>query len=205
MWRKSAEVKPSSQQPSAPSYTSWSSQGAPAPASLQSPATSQSGSYAPTQPAQSAYGVPSTSVTVPSRDSATSGASRIGAGLKIRGEFSGKSDLYIDGEVQGKIRLAEARVTVGPAGRVQADIEAREIVVDGSVQGNLKGAESVRLGSSSQVQGSVHAPRLAIDDGARLRGTVEMTRASEVRSSSASEQRAEGSEFENVPVRAEVL
>ena len=114
-----------------------------------------------------------------------SGASRIGAGLKIRGEISGKSDLNIDGEAQGKIRLAEARVTVGSTGRVQADIEAREIVINGTVEGNLKGVESVRLGSSSRVQGSVVTPRLAIDDGARLRGSVETIRTSEPRGSSA--------------------
>jgi cytoskeletal protein CcmA (bactofilin family) len=103
--------------------------------------------------------------------------SSIGAGLKIRGELSGSSDLYIDGEAQGKITLLDSRVTVGPNGRVQADIEAREIIVEGSVQGNLKARENVRLGSSSKVEGSVLTPRIGIDDGAKLRGKVEMTTA----------------------------
>ncbi len=57
---------------------------------------------------------------------------RLASGLKIRGELSGSSDLYIDGDVQGKINLAGSRVTVGPNGRIQADIEAGEIVVEGS-------------------------------------------------------------------------
>jgi cytoskeletal protein CcmA (bactofilin family) len=105
------------------------------------------------------------------------GTSRINAGLKIQGEISGSSDLYIDGEMQGKIRLANAQVEIGPNGRIQADIEARGIVIEGSVQGNLKAGESVHLGPASRVQGSVLTPRIGIDDGARLRGKVEMTRA----------------------------
>jgi cytoskeletal protein CcmA (bactofilin family) len=107
----------------------------------------------------------------------TGSPSSIGSGLKIRGELSGSSDLYIEGEAHGKIVLTNSRVTVGARGRVQADIEAREIVIEGSVQGNLKAHEHVRLASSSNVQGSVLTPRIGIDDGAKLRGKVEMTRA----------------------------
>jgi cytoskeletal protein CcmA (bactofilin family) len=104
------------------------------------------------------------------------GTTTIASGLKISGEISGTSDLYIDGETQGKIRLANARVTVGPNGRVQADIEAREIIIEGSVQGNLKAGERLHLGASSKVQGSILTPRIAIEDGARLRSKVEMVR-----------------------------
>src|SRR5690348_7839166 len=100
-------------------------------------------------------------------------ASRINSGLKITGEVFGDSDLVIDGEVQGKVRLSSGRVTVGSSGRVTAEIEAREIVVEGTVQGNLKAADSVRLGPAGRVTGSVMTPRIAIDDGARLRGKVE--------------------------------
>ena len=106
----------------------------------------------------------------------TSAPSSIGSGLKISGELSGSSDLYVDGEAQGKIALLDSRITIGPNGRVQADIEAREIIVEGTVQGNLKARESVRLGSASKVQGSVMTPRISIDDGAKLRGKVEMTK-----------------------------
>jgi cytoskeletal protein CcmA (bactofilin family) len=113
--------------------------------------------------------------------------SRITSGLKIRGELSGSSDLYIDGETQGKIQLGEARVTVGPNGRVQADVDAREINIEGTVKGNLKARESVRLGPSSQVEGSVLTPRIGIDDGARLRGKVEMTRPDDTRKPSKTE------------------
>jgi cytoskeletal protein CcmA (bactofilin family) len=122
--------------------------------------------------------------------------SKISAGLKIHGEISGSSDLYIDGEAQGKIRFALAQVTVGPNGRVQADIEAREIVVLGTVRGNLKASERIHLGESSRVQGSLQTPRLGIEDGAKLRGKVDMTRAGEARNESAVEKSVEKADAE---------
>lgn len=105
--------------------------------------------------------------------------SRIRSGLKIRGEISGNTDLYIDGDVQGKLRFGQAMVTVGPSGHVQADIEAREIVVEGNVQGTLRAEERVRLGAQSRVKGNLLTPRIAIEDGARLSGKVDMTRPGE--------------------------
>ena len=116
-------------------------------------------------------------------------SSAISAGLRIRGEFTGHSDLLIDGEVQGNIRLPKSKVTVGPHGSVQADIEAREIAIEGKIRGNLNASESVRLGPKSDVQGSMLTPRVAIEDGARLRGKVEMVRPGEAKRSAA---RAQG-------------
>lgn len=110
---------------------------------------------------------------------ASSADSRIGSGLKIRGEITGTSDMYIDGNVEGKVRIGSGRLTVGANGKVQADLEAREIFVNGSVVGNLKATDRVQLGSSGSVQGSVVTPRIGIDDGARLRGNVETARASD--------------------------
>jgi cytoskeletal protein CcmA (bactofilin family) len=161
MWRKSTEVKPSSPVRAVPAPVSSKPQEAP-----QSPPQSTSPAPALAAPAARA-----------ASEASVSGSSKIGSGLRIRGEFSGNSDLYIDGEAQGKIRLAETRVTVGPNGRVQADIEAREIFVEGTVQGNLKASERVRLGAKCRVQGTVLAPRVGIDDGAQFRGKVEVTRA----------------------------
>ncbi len=178
MWRKQNEVKPSPQpaskapeQPVTP--VPVKPQLAPAPvAAVPVPAPAKP----PAAPAAPAFPAPVTKNVV-THD--TSGPSSIASGLKIRGELSGSSDLYIDGEAQGKIALPDSLVTIGPNGRVQADIEAREIIIEGAVQGNLKARESVRLGSSSKVQGSVLTPRIGIDDGATLRGKVEMTRAGE--------------------------
>ena len=129
--------------------------------------------------------------------------STIGSGLKIRGEVSGASDLFVDCEVQGKIALAESRVTVGLNGRVQGNIEALEIVVQGAVQGDLRARKSVRLGSSSHVQGGVFTPRIGIDDGAKLRIKVEMERAKVSPESSKTESIADSSAYETVAVHSQ--
>jgi cytoskeletal protein CcmA (bactofilin family) len=188
MWRKSNDAKPSpqeaskppEQQPSAPQAVK--SQGAPAAAApIPGPA------MPPVAPPAPVFSSPAARNVV-THD--TSAPSSLGSGLKIRGELSGSSDLYIDGEAQGKITLADSRVTIGPNGRVQADIEAREIIIEGTVQGNLKARESIRLGPSSKVQGSVLTPRIGIDDGATLRGKVEMTKAGESKASAAAEKPA---------------
>jgi len=163
MWRKPTEVQPSSQPYASPVSSPARSEEAPKPSSFQPQSQSMPASSSPS--AQSAAAPVSSNI------------SKISSGLKIQGDVSGSADLYIDGDVTGKIRLSNARVTVGPNGRVQAEIEARDIVVDGSVQGNLKAGESARFGSSSRVVGSVVSPRIGIDDGARLRGKIETVRA----------------------------
>ena len=168
MWNKSAEAKPSPEA-SVPVI----------------PAPEESAQKAQTVNAPAA--APPVAYTAPKIAAVPNGTTTIASGLKISGEISGTSDLYIDGETQGKIRLANARVTVGPNGRVQADIEAREIIIEGSVQGNLKAGERLHLGASSKVQGSVLTPRIAIEDGARLRGKVEMVRTGASQGSSSTE------------------
>ncbi len=169
MWRK-PEAKPSSDESNAPS---------PMPARTQVQNTVQ-----PKQPNFEPSPVGSTPRFT--ADPVSSGSSRIGAGLKIRGEISGNGDLVLDGEASGKLRINGARVTVGPTGKVQADIEAREIVINGTVQGNLKAEARLRLGASSQVEGAIAAPSVGIDDGARFRGKVEVTRSKPATATAAS-------------------
>jgi cytoskeletal protein CcmA (bactofilin family) len=168
MWNKSAEAKASPQASDVPGQA----------------ATIPNVNPTQSQPAPAPVAPPPPAYSAPSVATAATSTTTISTGLKVSGEFSGNSDLYIDGEVLGKIRLATSRVTVGPNGRVQADIEAREIVIEGSVQGNLKAGERVRLGASSRMQGSLVTPRIAIEDGARLRARVEMVRPGDTRSSS---------------------
>ncbi|MGA7225780.1 MAG: polymer-forming cytoskeletal protein, partial [Candidatus Acidiferrales bacterium] len=122
----------------------------------------------------------------PVASAAPTSSSTIGAGLKIRGDISGNSNLVIEGDVQGKVQMTNGRVTVAASGHVNADIEASEISIDGHVQGNLMATENVRLGATSHVQGSILTRRIAIEDGASLRGKVEMIRASDSANTSAS-------------------
>ena len=172
MWRKPDE-KPASQPSKTPATV---------PVNVKPPIVPEPPAAAPPLPEPRVFKSPAIEPAAPAP--ASSAASRINSGLKITGEVFGDSDLVIDGEVQGKVRLSSGRVTVGSSGRVQAEIEAREIVVEGTVQGNLKAADSVRLGPAGRVTGSVLTPRIAIDDGARLRGKVETTPGPQSRGSS---------------------
>ena len=102
------------------------------------------------------------------------GAACISHGIKIKGEVTGSEDLYVDGVVEGKLTLTtNSCLTVGPNGSVKADLNAREIIVRGKVEGKITARDKVQLGSTGQVTGEVQTDRLTIEDGALLRGKVE--------------------------------
>jgi cytoskeletal protein CcmA (bactofilin family) len=96
--------------------------------------------------------------------------------LLIKGEVRGSDDLYIDGEVQGTIHLTNGRVTVGPHGKISADVDAREIIVRGKVTGALRGRERVEIGSTGEVRGDIATLRIAIGEGAQIHSKVEIAR-----------------------------
>src|SRR6476659_2386027 len=101
------------------------------------------------------------------------GAASIGQGIRIKGEITGSEDLTVDGPVEGKLQLTNGSLTVGPNGTVKADITAREVIVRGRVEGKILGRDRVQLSSTGNVIGEVQTQRLAIEDGAVLRGKVE--------------------------------
>jgi cytoskeletal protein CcmA (bactofilin family) len=100
----------------------------------------------------------------------------IGKSIVIKGEVSGSEDLTIEGQVEGKIELREHILSVGSSGRVQAHIVAKAIVVHGEVTGNLTAAEKVEIRENGAVEGDIVAPRVAIADGAKFRGSIDMRR-----------------------------
>jgi len=100
-------------------------------------------------------------------------AACISRGIRIKGEVIGKEDLFIDGQVDGKLDLSGASLTIGPNGRIKADISARELIVRGHVNGKVSARERVQLWNTGHVEGEVQTDRLAIEDGAFLRGKVE--------------------------------
>jgi cytoskeletal protein CcmA (bactofilin family) len=110
----------------------------------------------------------------PREVSASSGSSAsISQGIRIKGEVTGSEDLYVDGQVDGKLNLTNGSLTVGPNGSVKADVTAREVIVRGKIEGKVSGRDRVQLLSTGQVTGEVQTARLAIEDGAMLRGKVE--------------------------------
>ena len=117
-------------------------------------------------------------------------AACISQGIRIKGEVTGSEDLFVDGMVEGKLNLTtNSCLTVGPNGYVKADVQAREVIVRGRIEGKVTGRDKVQLWSTGQVTGEVQTDRLAIEDGALLRGKVEAGRqaskTSEIKSAAA--------------------
>ncbi len=98
----------------------------------------------------------------------------IGRTLVIKGELSAAESLYIDGRIEGKISLPDHRVTVGRNGTVQANISAREVVVMGKVSGNIECSDRVDIRSEGSVAGDVSTIRISIEDGAVVKGGIEV-------------------------------
>jgi cytoskeletal protein CcmA (bactofilin family) len=99
--------------------------------------------------------------------------SSIAEGLKIKGEVQGSEDLRVDGEVEGRISLPGAVVVLGPKGRVIGDVQAREIVLEGAVRGNVTARERVRIAATGKIEGDVAAERLVVEEGAKVSGRIE--------------------------------
>jgi cytoskeletal protein CcmA (bactofilin family) len=98
----------------------------------------------------------------------------IGRTLVIKGEISGAEALYIDGRIEGKISLPDNRVTIGRNGNVQANINAREVVVMGKVNGNIDCSDRVDIRSEGSVTGDVTTVRISVEDGAILKGGIQV-------------------------------
>lgn len=94
--------------------------------------------------------------------------------MRFVGELSGDEDVFVEGRFEGKIRVDRA-VSIGSHGDLDADVEARHVLVSGKVRGHIVAAERAELTSSAVVHGSVQAPKIVIAEGARLEGSVAMS------------------------------
>ncbi len=134
----------------------------------------------PATPANSASSFSTATASTPSVSGALAASSRAAAcisqGIRIKGEVTGSEDLFVDGVVDGKLNLANGSLTIGPNGHVKADVNAREVIVRGKIEGKVTGRDKVQLWSTGQVTGEVQTDRLAIEDGALLHGKVEAGR-----------------------------
>jgi cytoskeletal protein CcmA (bactofilin family) len=101
-------------------------------------------------------------------------AAVIGPSINIDGDVRGDEDLLIEGEVSGTVQLKNNSLTIGPQGKVRADVYAHSIYVDGYLEGDLFGSERVHIRKSAQVKGNVTSPRVSVEDGAKFKGAIEM-------------------------------
>lgn len=102
------------------------------------------------------------------------GVAMIGETVKIIGDLSGKEDLVINGNVEGTVDFRESDVIVGPKGKVNANITARNIFISGELKGELRGSEQVSIKPSGRVTGDIRAPRVVLNDGCQFKGLVDM-------------------------------
>ena len=132
---------------------------------LQSNDNAQKPSFIPTTPNQAA---PMKTMTSPIEQAT------IGRTVVIKGEVTGNESLYIDGRIEGSITFKDHRVTVGRNGVVQANISAREVVIMGKVTGNVECSDRVDIRSEGTLTGDVVSARISVEDGAMLRGSVQL-------------------------------
>jgi cytoskeletal protein CcmA (bactofilin family) len=153
MWRRQDEIKASANSPEGT-------------ASVQSASSPTRVEAAPTPAAIPAPPPPAPAVP----------AGHLTISHSIRGEISGREDLYVDGEIEGKVTLEDAKIVIGPNGRLTADVDAREILVLGMVKGNLHGRDSVTIGRTGHVIGDVITRYISVEDGAQVQGSLDVTR-----------------------------
>lgn len=110
---------------------------------------------------------------------------RLGPSLHIKGEISGNEDLLLEGSVEGLVQLDERKLTVGATAKLTADIIAREVVVYGSVKGNLRAKDRIEIKKDGSVNGDLTTARIMIEDGAYFKGSIEIDKSGEKESGSA--------------------
>lgn len=106
-----------------------------------------------------------------------SGSAMIGKAVSIKGQIYSREDLIIDGEVEGSVEALEHKVVVGPNGRVSAGIRAREIVVQGSIRGDVEAGEKIDIRKDAKLIGNIKTARIVIEDMAYFTGSVDIQKA----------------------------
>jgi cytoskeletal protein CcmA (bactofilin family) len=138
------------------------------------PAGPGSGSAAPTgAPAAADSRIPPSTTNEPLRGMERTTVN-IGKSVVIKGELNGSEDLTIEGQVDGKIELRQNVLTIGPNGRIKAQVFAKSVIVLGEVTGNVTATEKVDIRDNGSVDGDIAAPRVAIAEGAHFRGSIDM-------------------------------
>jgi cytoskeletal protein CcmA (bactofilin family) len=109
-------------------------------------------------------------------ESASPDTATIGRAVRIIGEIYSKEDLYVSGDLHGTVEVVDHSLTIGPDATVHASVKAREIVVLGRIQGNVEATEKVEIRKDARVIGDISTPRIIVEDGAYLKGSIDVSR-----------------------------
>jgi cytoskeletal protein CcmA (bactofilin family) len=104
------------------------------------------------------------------------GPAVIGKSVMIKGQIFSREDLTIDGEIDGSVELHEHRLTVGPNGKLQAGVKAREVVVLGTIHGNVEASDKIDIRKDAKLVGDIKTARIVIEDGAYFKGSIDIAR-----------------------------
>lgn len=104
------------------------------------------------------------------------GLASIGKSVVIKGQLLSREDLYLDGEMEGTVEVPEHRLTIGPHGRLQASVRAREVVVLGTVTGNVEASDKIDIRKDAKLVGDIKTGRIMIEDGAYFKGSIDIIR-----------------------------
>jgi cytoskeletal protein CcmA (bactofilin family) len=139
------------------------------------PAPAQPSTF-PAAPAASTFNSSPAAAPVRSNVPAAKNLATLGSGLTVKGQISGDEDLQVEGKVEGPITLKGQRLTVGSSGEIVSDVHAREVIVYGKVRGNLFAEDRVEVKKDGSVIGNITGGRVLIEDGAYLKGQIEIQR-----------------------------
>jgi cytoskeletal protein CcmA (bactofilin family) len=135
----------------------------------------------PTSSALAKEGIPMSTlpgrVNEPHFDNPRGGSAVLGKSVIVKGQIFSREDLTIDGEVEGTVELQEHRLTVGPNGKVIAGIKAREVVVLGTIHGNVETTDKIDIRKDAKLLGDIKTARVVIEDGAYFKGNIDIVRA----------------------------
>jgi len=106
----------------------------------------------------------------------SAGQATIGKAVRIVGQIHSKEDLYVDGDLEGTVEALEHKLTIGPNGTAHAAIKAREVVVLGTIQGNVEATERIEIRKDARLTGDIKTARIIIEDGAYFKGSIDIVK-----------------------------
>jgi cytoskeletal protein CcmA (bactofilin family) len=109
----------------------------------------------------------------------------LGKSVIVKGQIYSREDLTIDGEVEGTVELQEHRLTIGPNGKVRASVKARELVVLGTIHGDVETTDKIDIRKEAKLVGDIKTARIVIEDGAYFKGNIDIVRAEAARPAAA--------------------
>jgi cytoskeletal protein CcmA (bactofilin family) len=104
------------------------------------------------------------------------GSANIGKAVKIEGKIISQEDLYVDGELSGTVEALQHKLTVGPNGRLEAGVKARELVVLGFIHGDVEAADKIEIRKDARLEGNIKTARIIIEDGAYFKGSIDIVK-----------------------------